>query len=75
MGKPVRPLCHREFPEGGGGVLRVCELRMVEVEAVDCSLGGRRPGLWGLWSPALALSGRRSGAWGLFAWWWALGWA
>ena len=44
---PVRPLCHRELMEGGGGVLGVCDGRVVEVEEVDVSLDGRGPGLWG----------------------------
>ena len=41
---PVHPLCHPEFPEGGGGVLGVCDGRVVEVEEVDGGLGGGRPG-------------------------------
>ena len=42
---PVCTLCHREFLEGGGGILGVCDGRMVVVEAVDSGLGGRGPGL------------------------------
>ena len=73
VGDPPRPLCHRELLEGGCGVLGVCDGRVVEVEEVDGSLGGRGPALWRLSSSVLAPSGRRIGVWGFFAGWWALG--
>ena len=75
VGYPVRSLCHREILEGGGGVLAVCDGRMVGVEKVDGSLSGRGLGLWRPSSLALAPSGRRIQAWGPFAGWWVLRWA
>ena len=75
MQDPVRPLCHRELLEGGGGVLGVFDGWVSDVEEVDGSLGGCRPGLWRPSSPALATLGRRIGARGYFAGWRALGWA
>ena len=45
VGDPVCTLCHREFLEGGGGVLGVCDGWVVEVEEVDGGLRGRGPGL------------------------------
>ena len=44
VGDPVHPLCHPEFLEGGGGVLGLCDGRVVEVEEVDGGLGGGQPG-------------------------------
>ena len=75
IGNSVRPPCHRELLEGGGGVLGLCDGRVVEVEDVDGSLGRRGPVLWGLSSLELAPSGRRLGARLLFAGCWAFGWA
>ena len=75
VGDPVRFLFHWELPGGGGGVLGVCDSRVVEVEEVDGSLGGHGPRLWRPLFPYLAPSGRRSGAQGPFAGWWAPGWA
>ena len=48
VGNTVRPMCHRELLEGGGGVLGVCDGQLV-----DGSLGVRGPRLWGPSSPAL----------------------
>ena len=69
VGRPVCPLCHPELREGGGGVLGVCDGRVVEVEEIEASLGGPVQGLWGLSSPALAPSGGRAGPRGFFAGW------
>ena len=45
VGDPVCTLYHREFLEGSGGVLGVCDGRVVGVEDVDGGLGGSWPGL------------------------------
>ena len=73
VGNPPRPPCHRELLEGGCGVLRVCDGRVVEVEEVDGGLGRGGPELWRLVPSALAPSGRGTGARGLFAGLWAFG--
>ena len=62
LGNPVGPLCNWELLAGSKGVLGVCDGRVVEVQEVDCGLGGCEPGLLGPSSPALAPSGRRTGA-------------
>ena len=73
VGNPTWPLSHRDLPEGGCGILGVCDGWVVEVEEVDGCLGGGGPGLWRLVPSALAPSGRGTGARGFFPGWWALG--